>query len=221
MPRKAFLADVSSASGKTIANVTDLERGDDDGDVNFVFTPPSGEPITIGLLALDVSGYPAENTFMIFTKSADVPVHVNAALEDIASLSAGIRVFELVQTIASELQNLLAVGCKVNPLVVDSDVEMLDSINDDDDDNQEDDEEDEGEDDYEDAYDDGFSDDGLEPFGPSDGKRSSISGFTLTPEAAVKLNRRIKTDLRAAKFSNFNIGVLSGMRADSHTCLLR
>jgi len=217
MPRKAFLADINSASGKVIANVTDLERGDDDGDVNFVFTPSSGEPITIGLLALDVSGYPLDNTFMIFTKSADVPARVNATLEDVASFSAGMRVVELVQTIASKLQAVLATGSKARPLIVESDVEMPDS-HEDDEDNQEDDDE---EDDYEDDYNDGFSDDGFEPFGPLDGKKSLESRFGLTPEAAAKLNRRIKADLRAVKFSNFKIGVLSGMRADSHTCLFR
>jgi len=217
MPRKAFLADVTSASGKLIANISDLERGDDDGDVNFVFTPPSGEPITIGLLALDVSGYPSENTFMIFTKSADVPAQVNSALETIASFSAGMRVVELVQTVASRLQTVLATGTEVSPLLVDSDTEMLDSI-DDNEDNQEDDGEEDG---YDDTFNDGFSDDdGFDSFGPSDKKRYSVSGPSLSPEAATKLNRRIKTDLQAVKFSGFKIGVLSGMKADSHTCLL-
>jgi len=217
MPRKDFLADVSSASGKAIANVTDLERGDDDGDVNFVFTPPSGEPIIIGLLALDVSGYPSENTFMIFTKSPEVPTRVNSALEDVASFSAGMRIIELVQTITSKLQIVLATESKAIPLTIDSDVEMFDSINDDED-NQEDDDE---EYDYDDAYNDGFFDDGFEPYGLSDGKRSSVSRFSLAPEAASRLSRRIKTDLRAVKFSNFKIGVLSGMTADAPTCLLR
>lgn len=52
MTRKAFIADVTSASEKSIAHVSNVERGDDDGDVNFLFKPVTGEPINIALLAL-------------------------------------------------------------------------------------------------------------------------------------------------------------------------
>jgi hypothetical protein len=52
MTRKAFIADVTSASEKPVPNIRDVKRGDDDGDVNFVFVPASGEPMTIALLAL-------------------------------------------------------------------------------------------------------------------------------------------------------------------------
>lgn len=55
MTRKAFIADVTSASEKSIPSVLDVERGEDDGDVNFVFLPMSGVPINIALLALGTS----------------------------------------------------------------------------------------------------------------------------------------------------------------------
>ncbi|KAG9243034.1 hypothetical protein BJ878DRAFT_137512 [Calycina marina] len=212
MPRKAFLADVTTAAGRPIPNVSDLARGDDDGDVNFVYTPPSGAPITIGLLALEVSEYPPGNTYMIFTKSSDIPTGVNAALDSIASSADGMSVEVLVTTITSKLHSILATGSKKNPLSIDSDIEMMDSTDSDEDRDGE--EEEEEDDDY--GYDDGFSDDEFEP---ADGRRSSISG-RLTPEAATKLNRRIKADLRAVKFSKFKVGILSGMTAESHSCLI-
>lgn len=52
MPRKQFLADVAAASEKGIPNVIKIRRGDDDGDVNFLFLHDATEPIEIGLLAL-------------------------------------------------------------------------------------------------------------------------------------------------------------------------
>jgi ubiquitin-conjugating enzyme E2 Q len=50
MPRKAFNADVKAASEQVIAGITDVGRGDDDGDVNACYTPGTGSPIELGLL---------------------------------------------------------------------------------------------------------------------------------------------------------------------------
>lgn len=52
MPRKAFIADVTAASEKTIPRIIDVKRGDDDGDIACVYVPATGAPITISLLAL-------------------------------------------------------------------------------------------------------------------------------------------------------------------------
>jgi ubiquitin-conjugating enzyme E2 Q len=52
MPRKAFLADVASASNMHIPHIVDVKRGEDDGDVEFVYVPVSGEPIIIALIAM-------------------------------------------------------------------------------------------------------------------------------------------------------------------------
>lgn len=58
MPRKAFLADVTSTSEQALSNILDVKRGDDDGDVNFVFVPTTGASIAIGVLALGMSSAP-------------------------------------------------------------------------------------------------------------------------------------------------------------------
>ena len=52
MPRKAFNADVQAASDADIPGIASVRKGEDDGDVTFVFTPRSGGSIDIGLLAL-------------------------------------------------------------------------------------------------------------------------------------------------------------------------
>jgi ubiquitin-conjugating enzyme E2 Q len=67
MPRKAFLADVALTSEKAIDSILDVKRGDDDGDVNFVFVPASGTPIAIGLLALGRSSIPICTSSLIGT----------------------------------------------------------------------------------------------------------------------------------------------------------
>lgn len=210
MTRKAFLADVTSTSEKDIPNILDVKRGDDDGDVNFVYVPVTGAPIAIGLLALDVSGYPAENNFMIFTKSSDIPPGVNEALEDIATFSAGLRIPELIQTVSQRLTKLLATGSQADPVSIDDDfdVQMLDGV-------------DEGDDESEEDYGAGFDseDDDNFGYGPPGGK-ASTSSFHLNPAMATKLNRRIKEDLRAVKFAGFKLGILSGLTAESQTSVL-
>jgi ubiquitin-conjugating enzyme E2 Q len=51
MPRKEFIADVQAAADKKVLGITNVARGDDDGEVVACFVPPSGAPIEISLLA--------------------------------------------------------------------------------------------------------------------------------------------------------------------------
>lgn len=204
MPRKAFIADVTAAAEKSIPRISGVVRGDDDGDVNFVFSPLSGVPIELSVLALDVSGYPTENTFMIFARSSDLPKGVEPTLEDLATSSAGSTITELLSTISERLQKVLANGSQGDPFSVEdgSDVEMLDG-----------DREDESEEEEEEYYDD-YSD--LE-----DGPRTiATSTYRLAPQNAAKLNRRIKEDLRAVRFAGFKLGILSGLKADARTSVV-
>lgn len=52
MPRKAFLADVTAAANKLSPNIIDVKRGDDDGDIDFIYISPACPPVSIGLIAL-------------------------------------------------------------------------------------------------------------------------------------------------------------------------
>lgn len=51
MPRKQFIADVQVAADKSVLGITNVARGDDDGEVVASFVPPSGAPIEISLMA--------------------------------------------------------------------------------------------------------------------------------------------------------------------------
>jgi ubiquitin-conjugating enzyme E2 Q len=204
MPRKAFIADVTACAQKTIPRISVVARGGDDGDLNFVFSPLSdGPPIELSALALDVSEYPAGNTWMLYARSSDLPKGVEAALEELASYSAGFTVAELLSTISERLQKVLATGSQGNPFNIDggSDVEMID-----------DEQEDESEE--EEQYSDDYSD--LEG-GP---RTTSTSTYRCSPQNAAKINRRIKEDLRAVRFAGFKLGILSGLKADSSTSVV-
>jgi len=148
---------------------------------------------------------------MIFTRSSDVSPTATAALEDISGFSHGMRLPDLITLISERLHSVLATGQRNDPVLIDdaSDVEMLDGTDD-----AEDDAAEESEDEV-DEYG-GFS---------SDEERDGHKGFALatyriSPEAAIKLNRRIRHDLRAAKFAGFSIGILNGLRADSVSSLV-
>jgi ubiquitin-conjugating enzyme E2 Q len=169
---------------------------------------------------IDVSEYPEGNSFMLFTKSSEVPNGVNDVLEDVKNFSTGMKISELLLAISQRLQKVLASGTQADPFNVDdgSDVEMVDGGGEESEGEYEEDDEEEEEDEPF-GYDD--DDDGFGTFGPSDGKRLSTSStYRISPEAAASINRRIRTDLRAAKFAGFKLGILSGMKAESHTSLL-
>jgi ubiquitin-conjugating enzyme E2 Q len=44
--------------------------------------------------------------------------------------------------------------------------------------------------------------------------------ISINPEAAVKLNKRIREDLRAVRNAGFKVGILRGLKADSQTSVL-
>ncbi|KAF7910678.1 uncharacterized protein EAF01_002188 [Botrytis porri] len=210
MTRKHFLADVKEASEKGIPNVISISRGDDDGDVNFCFLHDSTEPIEIGLLAIDVSEYPSGNSFMIFTKSEGAPKAVNEALERLMTSSTGVRLPDLISSISKKLQTLLSAGSRRSPISLDEE---------DEDDEMEDKEEDGSEDDS------GFSDEEEEDFPDelitfSNGNTVSVSTSRLTLKAAAQLNRRIRADIRTVRLLGHRIGILSGMKAESHSGIL-
>lgn len=145
---------------------------------------------------------------MIFTKSSEVPEGVSGVLEDIASSASGMTIHELLNTISHRLHRHLATGSRDNPYSIDSDLEMVDP----------EDEEEEGETSEDQPFPGTDSED--EIFGVPAGGASISSTFRLSPDTVNKLNRRIKEDLRAARFAGFKIGILTGMKADSINSLL-
>lgn len=159
------------------------------------------------LTLLDLGSYPNETYFMIFSSTTDPPPGVAAALEDISGISHAMKIPELITKISQTLRGLLATGAKNALILIDgSDVEMPDGSDDE--------EEQDDSEDYGDFG--GFSED--DERGGSKG--FPISTMRINPEAATKLNRRIRHDLRIAKFAGFGVGILKGMRADAISSLV-
>jgi len=151
---------------------------------------------------------------MIFTKSSDIPAGVNSELENIANFSAGMSIQDIVGEISQRLRKILAAGSQVDPVNVDdnSDVEMIDSM-----DGVNAESEEQSDDEYDEDY--GY---GLDDFGDDMVGKGAISATTyhISPEAAAKLNKRIREDLLTVRFSGFKLGILSGLKAESQTCVL-
>ncbi|RDW64904.1 hypothetical protein BP6252_10555 [Coleophoma cylindrospora] len=202
MPRKAFVADVAAAAESDIPGIVSISRGADDGDVNFDFVPNSGERIELALLATGKSiDLHLPNADL--TSSANTSKNVTNILEKLASCTQGMNIPELITTISNKLCHAIAGG------------ESQETIK-----SAEADEDLGNDDDSEDSLGDYESDDGFGPFGGlptgnSRGPAYNPAAPTLSPQLALLLNTRIRKDLRDAKFANFKIGILSGMKAQT------
>ncbi|RDL41264.1 uncharacterized protein BP5553_01243 [Venustampulla echinocandica] len=201
MPRKAYIADaaavIDQAAAQNSPGITSITKGSEDGELHICFVPPTGLPIEIQLIALDVGGYPSENTYMITTASLDLPDNVNDALQDIQKYSRGIHIPDLIATISRKLQRLLARESEA------SDISMEDPESDQESDQEMNDETDhypETDDEWKDSY--GVNE-------PATGKAY------IKPEDAIRIDKRIRLDLRAVKDAGFRVGILNGMKADS------
>lgn len=150
------------------------------------------------LTVLDVSGYPSESSFMIFSRSSEIPPAVAVTLEGIAQTSNGMGLLDLLSAISRKLNNIPSMGERDLPSQVDgnSDVEESEHY------------EEDGEDEDADMY---FDEDPA--FESALTKDSTLITQHLSPENAAKLNRRIIEDLRVTKLAGYKISALVGMAA--------
>jgi ubiquitin-conjugating enzyme E2 Q len=149
--------------------------------------------------------------FMVFTQ-ADLPPAATAALEDVASFSAGMRLPELITILSQKLHGAFATGSRDAPYSIDDDSDTaMGGVN-----------VDGGSQEGTDSDEPYLSDSGTE-YGlgaPEGGGRAPSATYRVSSETASKLNRRIRHDLRAAKMAGFTVGVLTGMKAESVSSLV-
>ncbi|KAF2116221.1 hypothetical protein BDV96DRAFT_491785 [Lophiotrema nucula] len=196
MPRRAFVADLGKAvEGVSIAGITDVQTGGDDGEFTFQCESADGKPYKISALIPDLSEYPSSHTCMLFAPD-DAPSSVASALSDISDSATAKTVLQVLELVSRKLESTDA----------DGDKQMLDSQADFGDSEMED--EDEDDDDFgEDEY---FPDDDLAPkvaLGKQD-NGSTPEGFTK-PTSAFR--HRIRSDLLTAKAHGFKVGHLGGL----------
>lgn len=145
---------------------------------------------------------------MMWTDTPGVSQAATDVLEDIAAASAGLSLPTLVSTISQKLQRAMATGARNDPFDIEDDVEMIDPTSGN------------GTDASEEDY--GFESDHFDLGGGTASQFGTNlnAKLSISKEAATTINKRIRQDLRTAKFAGFSIGILSGMKADSVNSVL-
>jgi ubiquitin-conjugating enzyme E2 Q len=148
---------------------------------------------------LDVSDYPADHTYFLFTTSENVPGTVTAAIEKIQSSVAGHSIFQMLLEVSTAINH--AISGTGQP---DGDAESVDDAN-------EDNLLDEDESDA-----DVWSNDSIGPETQAKLPAQRIQGRSL---ANPDVSGRIRLDLRLAKEAGFKIGVLGNLDLGGIVCV--
>ncbi|KAH7146430.1 hypothetical protein EDB81DRAFT_795225 [Dactylonectria macrodidyma] len=103
MGLRQFNADVKEAASSPCERVSEIRRGDSDGEIVFTYTAPNLAPIEIQALATDVDSYPKSSGFLIFTSSENVGKDLVALLEELATDATGKHVPQILDFISTRL----------------------------------------------------------------------------------------------------------------------
>lgn len=194
MPRRHFQADLAKAvEGVTIAGISDVQPGGDDGEFTFNLLA-DGQQLSVSVLIPELSYYPASHDCIIFGAD-NASASVAAALNDIAGAAAGKTINQILAIVSSRLQSTDRDG---DEQMLDSDA--LGDLSDSD-----------GEtDDY-------FpGDEDLDPRPRSSMDLPSTVGGGHT-KATLVFRQRIRDDLGTAKNQGFRVGYL-GELIDGQPC---
>ncbi|PGH13834.1 hypothetical protein AJ79_03402 [Helicocarpus griseus UAMH5409] len=104
MGRRGFVRDLQEASspGK-YPRMVNVKSGDDDGVISCTYAPEIGNPIDIQLLISELSSYPKEHDYFVYTTSDDVPAAATEALEEVQTYLHGLRLSETVTLLTNAL----------------------------------------------------------------------------------------------------------------------
>lgn len=104
MPRKAFKADLDKAvAGVSIAGISNVEVGTDDGEFTFVCVA-DGNELKISCLIPELSDYPTSHDCMIYALDT-APASVAAILSDIASAAHGKTIVDILELVSNKLES--------------------------------------------------------------------------------------------------------------------
>ncbi|KAH6695840.1 polymerase [Plectosphaerella plurivora] len=104
MTRRKFIADLASAANTPLPLVSGLKKGDDDGQVDFVYTHASlPSPVGVRLLNLDINEYPTHPGFLAFTANDHVPASVTRVLEQCPEFSENKKIADVCRLLSRKL----------------------------------------------------------------------------------------------------------------------
>ncbi|CCF35875.1 polymerase [Colletotrichum higginsianum] len=190
MTRAQFNRDLAQASQQTITHISGVTKGEDDGQVQFVFSDGAlSSPVVIRLVTLNIDEYPHNSGFLAYTDADSIPTALSDLFDEIPSLSQSKSILNTLQLISS-----CSLASETND---NSDIEMTDV-------------ESEGE---ADEYD--YEDDIA--FGLGSASRSPTP--TNTPREQVKVTGRLIEDLRTAKQAGFKVALLTKVTEREDGCI--
>lgn len=192
MPRKQFIADLQNAcTGVSIAGVSDVAQGDDDGMFTFMCLV-DGERLRISALVTDVAEYPSSHMYMIFAPD-HAPESVASCLSTIAGDAFGKPIQKLMELVSRTL----------GAIDTDGDKHMVDSQ--DFDDLEDDYEQDESEEEVDNFY---LEDEPTQAKYVPTLADQPVDGYDK-PTSAFRA--RIRSDLKLAKANGFKVGHMGGL----------
>ncbi|KAI8282175.1 hypothetical protein K4K60_003701 [Colletotrichum sp. SAR11_57] len=201
MTRRKFNSDLAHACQQTVDQISQVAKGDDDGQVVLTFSHGAiSSPLVMRLITLNIDDYPQNSGFLAYTDDDSTPRSISALLDELPSATQSKTVLETLTYLSRKLSIALAADGNG------SDVEMTDENDENDDD---DDEETEGEDEYD--YDDDIMDFGLGNANPAYIQQSDVT------QGTCEITRRFIDDLRKAKSAGLKIAFLGDLSADQQS----
>ncbi|KAK4063254.1 uncharacterized protein Triagg1_9639 [Trichoderma aggressivum f. europaeum] len=111
MGLKQFNQDISASKAIDIDGVSNIRKGDSDGEVVFTWSLNDATPsLDIQILVLDVDSYPKSSSVMIFTESDHSIVDVSSLLERLSASLANKDVQTIIQAVAEKLLSKVETG---------------------------------------------------------------------------------------------------------------
>jgi ubiquitin-conjugating enzyme E2 Q len=200
MTRSKFKADTATAAQKAFKDVTNITRGDCDGELVFTYSHGLlAQPIQIRILA-DVDLYPDNGTFMIFTDTEDVPQEILNDINAVGNLTARKTVSGVIEMISLRFARILN-GDDDDEVMTDRDECHFEE------------EEEEEEEDDDDEQSDAISDSGDDE---ADENHRALRRIRSISEASLPATRRrLRRDFRKAKEAGFRVGLPRDKRHDA------
>ncbi|KPM39303.1 hypothetical protein AK830_g7249 [Neonectria ditissima] len=103
MGLKQFNLDIQAAKSIPCDKVSEVRRGDSDGEIVFTYTPENLPPIEIQALATDVDSYPKGSSFLVFTSSEHAGKALVTSLQGLAVHAEGKAVAQVIEIISTRL----------------------------------------------------------------------------------------------------------------------
>lgn len=109
MGRKQYRIDLQNTTHELPRHISDV-RTTDDGEIAFEYSyeqDGASRMVTLGLISLNIDGYPFESDYILFTAD-DVDVSVSEALQNTASVISSMPLTTALPKISNRLHQVMS-----------------------------------------------------------------------------------------------------------------